>query len=101
VASGPMFARMERLGDALRLHFTEVGGGLTTRDGNALQGFSVCGPDGTFVPAQAFIDGDTVVVRQEQLNPPVHVRYAWSNNPAKANLYNREGLAALPFTTEA
>ncbi|GIP47755.1 9-O-acetylesterase [Paenibacillus sp. J53TS2] len=100
VASGPIFVRMERQGDALRLHFTEVGGGLTPRDGNALQGFSVCGPDGAFVPAQAVIDGDTVVVRHEQVKPPIHVRYAWSNNPAKANLVNREGLPAFPFTTE-
>lgn len=101
VASGPTFARMAREGDALRLFFTEVGGGLTTRDGNELQGFSVCGPDGAFLPAEAVIDGDAVVVRHEQLNRPIHVRYAWSNNPAQANLSNREGLSAFPFTTEA
>lgn len=101
VASGPLFARMEREGEALRLHFTEVGGGLTTRDGNALQGFGICGPDGAFVSAEAVIDGDAVVVRHEQLPRPVHARYAWSNNPAQANLVNREGLPAFPFTTEA
>lgn len=27
-----------------------------------------------------------------------HVRYAWDNNP-EANLYNKERLAASPFTT--
>lgn len=101
VASGPLFARMEREGNALRLFFTEVGGGLTTRDGNELQGFSICGPDGEFVSAEAVIDGDAVVVRHEHLKRPVHARYAWSNNPAKANLYNLEGLPAFPFTTEA
>ncbi len=31
---------------------------------------------------------------------PVAVRYAWANNPARANLYNRDGLPAAPFRTD-
>jgi sialate O-acetylesterase len=33
----------------------------------------------------------------EQISNPVHVRYAWEDNPEDANLYNREGLPASPF----
>ena len=30
---------------------------------------------------------------------PTAVRYAWSNNPEKANLFNKAGLPAPPFRT--
>jgi len=28
------------------------------------------------------------------------VRFAWANNPAEFNLYNKEGLPAVPFRTD-
>ncbi|AZK45314.1 sialate O-acetylesterase [Paenibacillus lentus] len=112
VYSGPMFKSMERIGGAnaadvttaedastIVVHFDHIGSGLTTRDGGELQGFAVCGPDGRFFPANAVISGDTVIVKHDEIRQPVHVRYAWSNNPARANLYNREGLPASPFST--
>ncbi|PDO10930.1 MAG: sialate O-acetylesterase [Candidatus Reconcilbacillus cellulovorans] len=102
VHSGPLFARMEREGRAIRLFFDHVGGGLVARGGEPLSGFEVCGPDGVFRPARAAIeeDGRTVTVWCDEVLEPVHVRYAWANNPEGANLYNREGLPASPFTTE-
>ncbi|WP_379393337.1 sialate O-acetylesterase [Paenibacillus lentus] len=106
VYSGPMFKSMERTGEAnaddaiaIALHFDHVGSGLTTRGGGELQGFAVCGADGRFFPADAVIFGDTVIVKHDDIREPVHVRYAWSNNPARANLCNREGLPASPFST--
>jgi sialate O-acetylesterase len=51
--------------------------------------------------ADAVIDGDTVVVSSPDVPAPVAVRYAYAANPAAANLYNRAGLPASPFTTEA
>jgi len=101
VHSGPLLAGLDRDGDALRLRFDHVGGGLAIRGGDTeLRGFSLCGADGVYVPAQAEISGSTVVVRHEAIPAPVHARYAWGNNPADANLVNREGLPASPFTTE-
>ncbi|MNJ26118.1 Glycosyl hydrolases family 2, sugar binding domain [compost metagenome] len=112
VYSGPMFKSMELTGvanpedvitaddaRAIVLHFDHVGSGLTTWGGGKLQGFAICGSDGRFVPADAVISGDTVIVKHDEIRQPVHVRYAWSNNPARANLYNREGLPASPFST--
>ncbi|WP_410770344.1 sialate O-acetylesterase [Fontibacillus sp. BL9] len=102
VYSGPMFTHLERIGDAIHLHFDHTGGGLGTRNGESkLQGFRVCGSDGVFVPAEAIINGDIVIVTHDSIKQPAHVRYAWSNNPASANLYNAEGLPAVPFTTES
>ncbi|MBP3951540.1 sialate O-acetylesterase [Bacillus suaedae] len=99
IYSGPLYQKMERIGSSIHLHFDHVGGGLTARNG-ALQCFMISGKDGRFVPATASIHGPTVVVYHEQINEPCHVRYAWEDNPVEANLYNKEGLPASPFSTE-
>lgn len=100
--SGPVFAGMERMADhSVRLRFNHAGSGLATRDGKPLQGFSARGPEGEDVPAWAEISGsNTVDVSFAGLKPVAQVRYAWSNNPAQANLCNREGLPAFPFREE-
>ena len=55
--------------------------------------------DDEFFPAEAKIVKNTVVVWSDKVISPVAVRYAWSNNPEGANLYNKEGLPATPFRT--
>jgi sialate O-acetylesterase len=100
VYSGPIYREMKREGNKIRLYFDHVGGGLVARGGEELGGFVIRGSDGDFVPARAVIDGETVVVSHERISEPLHVRYAWADNPLRANLYNREGLPASPFTTE-
>jgi sialate O-acetylesterase len=40
------------------------------------------------------------VVSSPEVPKPVAVRYAYSVNPAGANLYNQEGLPASPFRTD-
>jgi len=99
IASGPIYKAMEIVEDKIHIRFDHVGGGLVARGGE-LGGFAICGTDGTYVPARAVISGDQVIVTHEQIREPVHVRYAWADNPAAANLYNVEGLPASPFTTE-
>lgn len=99
VYSGPLFRAAARQGAAVAVQFDHVGGGLVARGGGELQGFEVAGADGRFVPARAEIAGDRVLVSSPDVPEPVHVRYAWKNDPAEANLYNREGLPASPFST--
>lgn len=96
VASGPRLRALEVQGNQLVLSFDDVGGGLVCKD-DRLREFAVAGPDGRFVWAQAVIRGDQVVVSSERVPQPTRVRYAWADNPDKANLYNREGLPASPF----
>ena len=60
----------------------------------------VAGADRSFVPAEATVAGNTVVVRSAQVKAPVAVRYAWADFP-DGNLFNREGLPASPFRTDA
>ncbi len=99
-SSGPVFKSMEIQGDAIRLNFDHVGGGLVARGGGTrLEGFAVAGEDGKFAWADATIDGETVVVTAPEIAKPIKVRYAWADNPA-CNLENKAGLPAVPFRTD-
>lgn len=64
-----------------------------------LKGFVIAGADKKYKWAKATIQGNQVIVWNEEITHPQHVRYAWGNNP-EANLYNVQGLPALPFTTD-
>jgi sialate O-acetylesterase len=98
VYSGPLYRSMKVDGDKVRLSFAHAAG-LKSRDGKALTGFEVAGADGKFVPAEAAIDGDTVVVQAKGVSEPAVVRFGW-NNTANPNLANKEGLPASPFRTK-
>ncbi|MCF7839122.1 MAG: sialate O-acetylesterase [Candidatus Marinimicrobia bacterium] len=95
-SSGPLLSEWQREGAAIRLRFTHAAGGLVARDGQPLAGFVMAGADRVFHPAQALIEGDTVIVRSAQVAEPVTVRYAWADNPP-CSLYNQAGLPASPF----
>jgi len=102
IASGPMYHSMKVHGDRIHINFNDVNTGLIVKGGGELKGFAVAGEDGHFVAAKASIDGKSVVVWSEQVAHPVAVRYGWADNPAGANLYNRDilfkdGLPAPPF----
>jgi sialate O-acetylesterase len=96
--SGPVFDKAQMKDHRAILTFKHVGGGLVARDG-PLKGFTICGPDGQFHPAQAEIVGDTIVVFHPDVKEPVAVRYGWENYP-EVNLWNRAGLPATPFRTD-
>ena len=59
--------------------------------------FEVAGPDGRFHNAEATATGDQIIV-QSPVSEPQSVRYAWKNNPDRANAYGRNGLPMSPFT---
>ncbi len=95
--SGPLYRTMSREGNTLRLYFDHADGGLIVK-GDSLLGFEVAGSDGKFAPANAAVDGDTVVLSSPSAPKPVEARYAWAANPA-CNLFNKDGLPASPFRT--
>lgn len=96
--SGPMFAKAEPKGAALRVTFTHAKG-LQAKGGQPT-GFEIAGADLQFVPATAALQSDgSLLVSAEAVKQPTAVRYAWRNAPA-ANLYNGEGLPAVPFRTD-
>lgn len=99
VHQGPLYKGMKIEGNAVRLEFDHVGGGLEQR-GDRLAGFAIAGADGRFVHGEARIDGATVIVTGAGIDAPAHVRYGWANNPP-ATLFNKDGLPASPFRTDA
>ena len=110
--SGPLFTALTIEGSKARLAFDHVGTGLmvgkkegrnpTLEDkGGKLARFSIAGEDKKWVWADAVIEGKTVVVSSPAVTQPVAVRYAFTMNPDGCNLYNKEGLPASPFRTDA
>ncbi len=95
--SGPIYKSMKVEGGSIRLSFTHDAG--LNAKGGKLTGFYVAASDHVFVPADAAIDGNTVVVSAESVPSPVAVRYAFEICP-DANLYNGAGLPASPFRTD-
>lgn len=100
VYSGPVYDAMTVEGQSVRIRFRHTGSGLMAKGNNPLTRFAIAGEDRHFVWAKAEIKGDTVVVRSDDVPRPVAVRYAWADNPDGCNLYNREGLPAVPFRTD-
>ena len=111
VYSGPLYADKRIEDGKIRLAFRSTGGGLIVgrKDGyepteeiknGTLKGFAIAGEDKKWYWADAVIEGKTVVVSSPDVANPVAVRYAFSMNPADANLYNKEGLPASPFRTD-
>ncbi|MBC7328356.1 sialate O-acetylesterase [bacterium] len=96
--SGPVFQKMVIEGNKIRLYFTHTDGGLVCK-GEKLKGFAIAGEDKKFRWAEGKIEGDTVVVWNNEIAHPVAVRYAWADNP-ECNLYNKAGLPAVPFRTD-
>jgi sialate O-acetylesterase len=111
VYSGPIYQAMKVEGKTVRVSFTQEGGGLIIGQApwrpsgypplptTSLLGFTITGDKQTWVPANATIDGDSVVVSSPQVPAPVGVRYDWASAP-EGNLYNKENLPASPFRTD-
>jgi len=102
VPKGPVYSRMEIMGPAVRIFFSEetVGSGLTTKDGKNPDHFYVAGSDSIFYLANAVIKNNTIELKCEQVKEPVAVRYAFLTYPL-TNLQNKEGFAAYPFRTDS
>jgi sialate O-acetylesterase len=92
--SGPLFREVTREEHGLRLWFDHA---KSLQLGpHAGCGFEVAGPDGRFLPAEAKVDGTTILVSSPKVDSPEQVRYAWENSP-ECPFFNQQGLPASPF----
>jgi sialate O-acetylesterase len=98
VASGPMYQTYKIEGNKIRIYFTDLADGLVAKNGD-LKEFTIAGADEKFYPAEAKIDGNTIVVESPEVTAPKAVRFAWKNVPYP-NLFNSAGLPASPFKTD-
>jgi len=100
---GPALRSCVKRKDKLFLHFDNCGSGLLSRysgtesGGAAVPHVSVM-DNGKLVRLPAIIEGtDTVSIDISSLKNPQKVLYAWADNPWDRQLFNSEGLPALPF----
>ncbi|MHB9056317.1 MAG: sialate O-acetylesterase [Paludibacteraceae bacterium] len=96
IYEGPSCKSVKGKGNKVILSFVNAGGGLISKDNQPLTWFTLAGTDGKFLPAKAEIKGKNVIVWNDDLQKPVKVRFAW-NEKARPNLFNKEGLPAVPF----
>lgn len=68
------------------------------REGVAYE-VEVAGADKHFVNVEATVKGAEVLF-QSPIAQPVWVRYAWKDDPTRANIYNKKGMPAMPFEYE-
>jgi sialate O-acetylesterase len=105
----PLLERAEHQGQRIILHFSQALTGLMLQNGTiAPDGSVLLAPaeqindlflvrrDGSYVPAQAKLDGSSVVIdiRGETALPDIY--YAWDDFPL-GNIYNKSGLPLSPF----
>ncbi|MFP6904699.1 MAG: sialate O-acetylesterase [Verrucomicrobiota bacterium] len=108
--SGPLFKEASIEGNAIRVYFSHLAGGLITAAKTGLEpaketpgavpgGFEIADEAGAWHPAEAVIEagGETIRVTCAEVNKPVAVRYASEGDPERANLYNAASLPASPF----
>ena len=92
----PEFRQATAEGASIRAWFDHARG-LTAKGGD-ITGFEIAGADGRFFPAQARIEGETIIATSPAVPEPKFVRYGWANSP-QCNVFNGEGLPASPFTS--
>jgi sialate O-acetylesterase len=99
VYSGPMYKSMKIEGNKVIISFTNVGGGLLVKNA-PLKGFEIAGLGQQFFPAVATVEGDQVILQNENIKIPAAVRFGWKDDAGEDNLFNKEGFPAAPFRTD-
>ncbi len=101
VYSSPIFDNAKFDNNKAVVSFKYSEGGLMVKDKYGyLKGFEIAGEDKVFYYAKAEIEGNNVVITNPNVTKPVAVRYAWTDAPEDANLYNKEGFPASSFRTD-
>ena len=101
-SSGPVYKSMAIENNKAIIEFSHAGLGLAVRSNRYgyVNGFAIAGADKKFHWARATAKGNQIIVESDEVPQPVAVRYAWENDACDVNLYNSEGLPAVPFRTD-
>jgi sialate O-acetylesterase len=93
-APGPQINGVERRGNTLAVKFSNCGAGLRAKSPPHVS--IVSGDQLVRLPA-LIKDSDTLLVDISRIKNPEKLLYAWADNPKDRQLYNAEGLPAIPF----
>ncbi len=94
----PMFSKAEIAKDKIILSFSNAPNGLLAK-GKVVTGFYISGENGEWLPAEAKIEKDKIMVWNKKLEQPVYVRYGFGNTII-GNVFSKEGLPLCPFRTD-
>lgn len=95
--SHAQYKRKKISGDKITLYFKN-GNGLKTRDGKRPDFFEIAGADGQYMPGNAVIKNNALVISNPRIKNPTEVRFGWTEE-ATPNLINADGLPTVPFRT--
>ena len=99
--SGPFYRSHQIDGKSIVVSFDHAGDGLTGRRGMKIDGFALQGSDGSWHWGEVEVmDEGQLRISHADVESPTAVRYAWQDNPVRANLVSSHGLPAAPFKTD-
>ena len=70
---------------------------VIVRDGGTPALLEIAGEDNSYMPAQAEIRENRLILTSEGIDNPVQARYAWTDYSDKVNLFGENGLPLEPF----
>lgn len=97
--SGPIYKAMKIDHDKIILTFDYAKNGLVIKELNGENNFLIAGEDKIFRKAKVNVEGNKLIISNDEVKNPVAVRYAFSNT-SEATLFNKEGLPASSFRTD-
>lgn len=98
IYKGPEYKSMKIQGQKIVLDFRNAESGLMMKN-DKTGNFEIAGADKVFHKAKASIIGNRIEVESGEVKEPLAVRYAFKDYFI-GNLYNKEGLPAVPFRTD-
>jgi sialate O-acetylesterase len=102
VKSGPTYQSVDFKNGSGIVTFSSSEGGFMVRDDYGyIKGFQIAGSDHIFHQAKAEVmDHTRIRVWSDSVKQPVAIRYAWTNAPIDANLFNKANLPLGTFRTD-
>ena len=94
----PIFEKYKIENGKVYISFSDLNDGLMQK-GDTIDGFYISGKDKVFKPALSKIEGNTVIVWQNDIQDPVAVRFDFTNSSIP-NLFSKEGLPVNLFRTD-
>ena len=93
----PVFKSKTTNNNLITLSFDNVGKGLIAN--GKITGFYISGEKEEWFPAEAKIEKDKIILANEKVPSPYHVRFAFGNTIV-GNVFNKDGLPLCPFRTD-
>jgi len=101
IAESPKLKTIELSDGKAILSFEQTGKALINKNKYGyIRGFQIAGSDRKFYFAKAKLEGEKIHVWSRDVEKPVAVRYAWSDNPGELDIYNSVDLPLSPFRTD-